>query len=127
MARLDFGAVAAVEEFAASMGIQAVADEDGAYAFEFSESGRLSMLAAEDGKSILVSLTRGVVLSDLSGKGAVMAAGGYHPSVNQLLRPGITGDGRPVLTLSFEMQGLDLPKIDTTFQTLRAAFEEVGL
>lgn len=127
MARMDFGAVAAVEEFAAAMNISAVADDDGAYAFEFSESGRLSMLAAEDGKRILVSLTRGILVTDLIGKGAVLAAGGYNPMTNTVLRPGITGDGRPVLTLDLQMQGLDLPTLDTAFQTLRASFEDVGL
>ena len=127
MPQFDIGAVSAVEEFATSMGVMAVPDDDGAYTFEFSESGRLSMLASEDGARVLVSLTRAVLVTDIIGKGSVMAAGGYNPVTSHMVRPGITSASRPVLAVDCPMRGLDLPTLDAAFQTQRTAYEEVGL
>ncbi len=126
MRRLDPAASSAVEAYAAQMGLRAVPDATGAFSFEFRESGRLSVLAAEDGH-VLVSLTRRVILQDLIGLGALLAVGGYHPATALLAQPGLTRAGQPVLTLAFPERGFDLPTLDAGVASLQALFAEAGL
>ena len=127
MPHLPPGPVSAVESFAASIGIPAAPDGDGCYSFDFEESGRLSVLASHDGEHVLVSLSRPILLGDLIGTGAALAAGGYDAASGMFLHAGLTRDGRPVLALDAPARGFDFPMLDGAFGTLRAAFAEVGL
>lgn len=126
MPRLDPAASSAVEAYAAQMGLRAAPDAAGAYGFEFRETGRLAVLAGEDG-AVLVSLTRRVILGDLIGVGALLAAGGHHPGSGLLAQPGLTRSGQPVLTLAFPERGFDLPTLDGAVAALQAMFAEAGL
>ncbi|MCL3883289.1 hypothetical protein [Marivita sp. GX14005] len=126
MPTLDAAQTDAVAAFAAQMGLEAAPDAAGGYSFAFEKAGRLSILAAESG-DVLVSLTRPVILRDLIGKGAALAAGGFHAALGLTAMPGLTRSGQPVLTLAFPPRGFDLPTLDAGFTALDELFTQAGL
>ena len=125
-AEMPAPAAAAIRDFAAQMGLVAAPGPDGAYVFEFAESGRLSVLACDGGERIAVSLTRFVRADTLAARGAVLRLGGHDAGLDALLRAGLTREGRPVLGLDRPARGFDLPALDTAFTALKGAFERIG-
>ena len=127
MAQLDQSATSTVAQFAADMGIGEIASVDGAFSFDVETSGRLSVLGAEDGRAIIVSLTRKIMLTDLVGYGRLLSVAGMHPVRERMIRAGVTAAGQPVLAVSGPRTGFDRSRLETEFTILREAFQEAGL
>ncbi len=113
--------------FAQSMGLSARETEDGGYGFDFAESGRLSIQAASEGDTVLVSLRRRVVLDDLVPLARLAAAGGPDPVEGLVFQPGLTRTAQPVLTAAIPRRDFDLPRLDAAFLALGRAFAAQGM
>ena len=127
MANLDDIAVSVIAEFAADMGLGEIVNVGGAFSFDFERTGRLSILADDTGSRILVSLTRGVMLTDLVGYGRLLGCAGYHPTHEVLIRAGVTPSGQPVLATAGPRIGFDRLRLEREFTILREAFDGAGL
>ena len=127
MPALDPSARAAVVQFAQSMGVTARENDDGSYGFDFADSGRLSILAAPEGDTVLVSLRRRLVLDDLVPLARLAAAGGPDPVAGLVFQPGLTRADQPVLTVAIARRDFDLPRLDAAFLALGQALARVGL
>jgi hypothetical protein len=127
MPDLDPAAVSVVAEFAADMNLGEIVKVSGAFSFDFEKTGRLSILSDDTGARILVSLTRGVMLTDLIGYGRLMGCAGYHPTPEILVRAGVTASGQPVLATAGSRIGFDRLRLEKEFTILREAFDRAGL
>jgi len=127
MPQLDPSAKATVGEFARSLGLTAQENDDGSFAFDFADSGRLSILAAADGDGVLVSLRRRVVLDDLVPLARLAGMGGPDAVEGVVLQPGLSRADQPVLTVALPRRAFDLPRLDAAFLALGRAFARVGM
>jgi len=126
MPALPHSARSSVERFAESMGLTARENSDGSFGFDFAESGRLSILAAQDGQSVIVSLTRRIMLEDVVPLCRVAAAAGYDAPTDQLIQAGLTKADQPVLAITVPPSEFDLPRLDAAFMTLNRIFADLG-
>lgn len=127
MARLDPSARATVTQFAATMGLAAREADDGSFGFDFAESGRLSILGGADGEEVLVSLTRRLILEDVAAFARFAGQGGYDPVSDTILSAGLSRADQPVLAVAVAARAFDVPRLDATFELLRARFSAAGL
>lgn len=117
MARLGASAQATVRQFARQMDVDAYEAPDGAYSFDFEQSGRLSILATDEGE-VIVSLTGRIILGDLRGFAALAGLGGYDRDQDRLVHVGLNRAGQPVLALRSEPMAFALPDLTQGFSLL---------
>jgi hypothetical protein len=110
MARLGASAEATVRQFAGQMDVEAYEAPDGAYSFVLEQSGRLSILATDEGEMI-VSLTGRVLLGDLRGYTRLATLGGYDADRDLLVHCGMNRAGQPVLALRTDARAFSLPTL----------------
>ena len=108
MAKLGMAAQSTVQQFAGQMDIDAYEAPDGAYSFDFEHSGRLSILANEEGQ-VIISLTGRIILGDLRGFARLAGLGGYDAGRDHLVHCGLNRAGQPVLALRAEQRAFSLP------------------
>lgn len=117
MARLGSSALATVRQFAKQMDVDAYEAPDGAYSFDFEHSGRLSILANDEGQ-VIVSLTGRIILGDLRGFAGLAALGGYDVDRDELVHSGLNRSGQPVLALRSDPVAFSLPRLTEFFALL---------
>lgn len=127
MPALDPTGTDTVARFAQSMGLTARRNEDDSYGFEFADSGRLSLMADESGDTVLVSLTRRILLEDFVPLARLAAVSGYDDLAGVMVQAGLTRAGQPVLTAALARRDFDPPRLDAVFSRLRASFAAQGL
>lgn len=110
MARLGSSAQATIRQFAGQMELEPYEAPDGAYSFEFERSGRLSIVASEDGP-IVISLTSRLLLGDLRGYARLAALGGYDAGRDLMVHCGLNRSGQPVLAVRSDPREFSLPHL----------------
>lgn len=113
------GPRAAIESFAASMGVPANPARDGSYSFVFARSGALSLTPAE-GRT-LISLTIADAGRERSALKRALSSAGYDPTTNRFLHVGLTRDDSVVFSIAVEDVEMDVPTIEGCLQRLMAA------
>lgn len=117
MAKLGSAAQSTVRQFAGQMDVDAYEAPDGAYSFDFEQSGRLSILANDEGQ-VIVSLTGRIILGDLRGFAMLAALGGYDRDRDVVVHCGMNRSGQPVLALRAEPVSFSLPVLTEAFSNL---------
>lgn len=117
MAKLGSSAQATVRQFAGQMDIEAYEAPDGAYSFDFERSGRLSILASDEG-TVIVSLTARLLLGDIRGYARLAGLGGYDRDRDQLVHCGMNKSDQPVLAVQCDPSGFSLPWLTESFTLL---------
>lgn len=124
MAKLGSSAHGTVRQFAGQMDIDAYEAPDGAYSFDFERSGRLSILASEEG-TVIVSLTARIHLGDLRGFARLAALGGYDRDRDQLVHCGMNRSDQPVLAVQCDPTGFSLPWLTESFSLLSGRLQRL--
>lgn len=124
MAKLGSSAVATVRQFAGQMDIEAYEAPDGAYSFDFEQSGRLSILANDEGQ-VIVSLTGRIFLGDLRGFARLASLGGYDRDRDALVHCGVNRAGQPVLAQRCEPVAFSLPQLLESFSLLSGRLRQI--
>ncbi|MEJ1160545.1 CesT family type III secretion system chaperone [Prosthecomicrobium sp. N25] len=125
MAAYSPRAAAAVERFAASVGLAPRPARDGTVSFLIAGAGLLTLTPAEDGDRLLVSLAWAPDRPRPEDELALLACAGRNPSTGRYTHAGIAPDDSFVLTLAIEDAEVDLPALDETLRALtdlRAGF-----
>lgn len=117
MAKLGAAALSTVKQFAGQMDVDAYEAPDGAYSFDFEQSGRLSILASDEGQ-VIVSLTGRIVLGDLRGFARLASLGGYDIERDEMVHSGLNRSGQPVLALRADPVAFSLPQLTEAFTLL---------
>jgi hypothetical protein len=121
MARsLPRSAQSTVERFAAEMGLPGQPNEDDTFGFDFERSGRLSIMAAPEGNTVLVSLTGRLMLEGPLALARLTQQAGYDPLADRVVQVGLTRAGQGVLTIAIPEQGFDIVALQATFDRLTA-------
>lgn len=117
MPKLGSSAQATVRQFAGQMDIDAYEAPDGAYSFDFERSGRLSILASDEGM-VIVSLTARLILGDIRGYARLAKLGGYDRDRDQVVHSGLNRSDQPVLAVRCEAAAFSLPWLTASFALL---------
>lgn len=127
MPDLPRSALQAVHAFAEEMGLGALGADDGAYSFDFRDTGRVSVLAADKG-DVLVSLTRRIILEGLGNLGMIagraVAAG--DSVQGPMMHAALNKAGQPVLIARLRPKEIDRTTLAATVERLDAAFRDLG-
>ena len=127
MPALDPSSKATVDDFAQSLGLSARENDDGSFGFDFTESGRFSIVAAPQDDLVLVSLRRRILLEDLIPLARLAASGGPDLHEGLVFQPGLTSKDQPVLTAAIARRAFDLPRLNSVFLAMDRVFKEHGL
>lgn len=125
MASLGQAAKATVAQFAGTLGLPARENSDGSYGFDFSATGRLSVMRDEEGHSVLVSVTRRTVLDGVVPLAGLAAQAGPLPD-GRMVQAGLTATDQPVLVIAVDEDRFDLPTLDRSLNDLRRIFDSIG-
>ena len=125
MANLSNAARSTVSQFAGTFGLQARENSDGSFGFEFSDSGRLSVTPDADGRRILISLTRRIILDGVVALARVAALARPLPD-GRVVQAGLTSSDQPVLVISIDESRFDLPALDRALTDMRAIYAGIG-
>jgi len=116
-----------IENFAASMNLSAVPAPDQSFTFEFSRTGSLSLMSADDGRRVLVSLARLPIRADAEMELRFFQKAGFDPNMRKFIHAGLAPDGNFICVLSFDEAELDLPSLDRAISRLAAVHDECGI
>lgn len=106
-----------VERFAASLGLTAAPRADGSAAFVFETAGTLTFTPTLDGARCVMTLARAVDLAPEQ----VLAGGGYEPTLDVIVHPGLTRTGVPALSIVYEPADFEVSRVAVHFDALRRA------
>lgn len=121
MARsLPRSAQSTVERFAAELGLPGQPDEEGGFGFDFQRTGRLSIIAAPEGNTVLVSLTGRLMLEGPLALARLIQQAGYQPLTDRVVQVGLTRAGQGVLQIAIPEQAFDIVALQGTFDQLSA-------
>jgi hypothetical protein len=121
MARsLSRSAQSTVERFSAELGLPGQPNEDGTFGFDFERSGRLSVMAAPEDNSVLVSLTGRLMLEGPLALARLVQQAGYDPLGDRIVQVGLTRAGQGVLVVAIPEQAFDIVALQATFDHLSA-------
>ena len=103
-----------VERFAESLGLQAVPRSDGSVAFAFERTGTLTFATTREGDRVVMTLVRPseLPLAD------ILAAGGYHQSIDTLVHPGVTPSDQPALSVVYGADEFEVPRVAAHVEVL---------
>ncbi len=107
-----------IEAFAANIGVQAHAAADGSYGFELARSGKLSIVPSEDGKRLIISLSRAQKRADISTQMRLLRVAGFDPVSGDMIYAGIARDGLYVFALSIEDERFDAHTLNDALSKL---------
>lgn len=122
MTRLSSHAASTVRQFASAMDVDPFEAPDGSFSFAFERSGRLSVVAGNDGV-IVISLTGRLLLEGLAAMALHAGRGGHDPRTGRVVQTGVTRAGQPVLMLRQPERGFDLPTLQKGFEYLAARID----
>jgi hypothetical protein len=127
MPDLPRSAQQAVTAFADDMGLVALVADDGAYSFDFRETGRVSVLAGQTGE-VLVSLTRRIILDGLGNLGMLAARARAHgeEGSGRVIHAALNKAEQPVLVLRMRPEDIDRTTLETSVLALDAEFRALG-
>lgn len=125
MPDLPRSVVQAVTSFSDDMGLKALVAEDGAYSFDFRETGRVSVLAAETGE-ILVSLTRRIILDGLGNLGMLAGRARAGGADGRIVQAALNKAEQPVLITRLRPEDIDRPTLEMIVQSMDAEFRALG-
>ena len=114
-----------ITDFARSMELEPLEVGDGSYSFDFERGGRLSFVSADDG-SVLISLTRRLLIEDARNLALCAGLAGIDAYEGTACHAGVNKAGQPVLTLRLAETGLDVPRVEGAYMTLSQKFESIG-
>jgi hypothetical protein len=124
MPKLGSSAQATVRQFAGQMDIDAYEAPDGAYSFDFERSGRLSILASDEGM-VIVSLTGRILLGDIRGYARLASLGGYDQGRDRLVHCGLNRSDQPVLAVQCDPPAFSLPWLTESFAMLSGRLRDL--
>lgn len=127
MPELPRSALQAIAAFAEDMGLAPLVADDGAYSFDFRETGRVSVLADDTGE-VLISLTRRIILDGLGNLGilAGRARARTDEAEGRVLHTALNKAEQPVLITRLRPEQIDRGTLETTVQALDAEFSAMG-
>lgn len=127
MPDLPRSAQQAVTAFADDMGLTALVADDGAYSFDFRETGRVSVLAGQTGE-VLVSLTRRIILDGLGNLGMLAGRARAHgeDGSGRVIQAALNKAEQPVLVQRMRPEEIDRTTLETTVMALDAEFRALG-
>lgn len=125
MAGLGNSSRSTVSQFAATFGLTAQESEDGSFGFDFSETGRLSVLPGSDGQHVLVSVTRRLLLDGVAALTRLACQAGPLPD-GRMVHAGLTSTDQPVLVIALSERDFSLPALDRALNDMRAIYDRVG-
>lgn len=125
MPALGNAAKSTVSQFAGTLGLTARESEDGSFGFDFSETGRLSVMPDADGRRVLVSVTRRTILDGVVALTRLAAQSGPRPD-GRVLQAGLTSTDQPVLVIAIPEREFNLPALDRALNDLRATYDALG-
>lgn len=125
MPTLSNSAKSTVSQFAGNLGLMARENEDGSFGFDFSETGRLSVMADEGGQHVLISVTRRTMLDGLIALTRLACQAGMLPD-GRLVQAGLTSTDQPVLILAMNERDFTLPALDRALNDMRAIYASIG-
>lgn len=127
MPDLPRSAQQAVSAFAEDMGLSALVADDGAYSFDFRETGRVSVLSADTGE-VLVTVTRRIILDGLGNLGLLAGRARAHGDLGdgRVIQAALNKAEQPVLVARLRPEEIDRATLETTVQTLDAEFRALG-
>ncbi|WP_284262756.1 hypothetical protein [Roseicyclus amphidinii] len=127
MPDLPRSAQQAVTAFADDMGLVALVADDGAYSFDFRETGRVSVLAGQTGE-VLVSLTRRIILDGLGNLGMLAGRARAHgeDGSGRVIQAALNKAEQPVLVLRMRPEEIDRTTLETSVLALDAEFRALG-
>ena len=125
MAGLGNPAKSTVSQFAATLGLTARESEDGSFGFDFSETGRLSVMPNSDGQRVLISVTRRIMLDGVVALTRLAAQAGPLPD-GRMVQAGLTSTDQPVLVIALSERDFSLPTLDRALNDMRAIYDSLG-
>lgn len=125
MPGLSNSARSTVSQFAGTLGVVARESEDGSFGFDFSETGRLSVMPDSEAQCVLVSVTRRTVLDGVVALARLAMLAGPLPD-GRMVQAGLTSTDQPVLVMAFSEQAFDLPALDRALNDMRRIFDAMG-
>lgn len=125
MASLGNAAKSTVSQFAASLGLTAREGGDGSFGFDFSETGRLSVMPDAEARHVIVSVTRGTILDGVVALARLAMLAGPLPD-GRVVQAGLTPTDQPVLVMAFAEQEFDLPSLDRALNDMRRIYDALG-
>ncbi|MCZ8151772.1 MAG: hypothetical protein O9292_05195 [Rhodobacteraceae bacterium] len=125
MARLGNSARSTVSQFAGTLGLTARESEDGSFGFDFSETGRLSVVPDSDGQQVLISVTRRTMLDGVVALTRLACQAGPLPN-GRMVQAGLTSTDQPVLVIALSEREFDLPTLDRALNDMRAIYDSLG-
>ncbi|MGR3483862.1 MAG: hypothetical protein ACU0BF_00815 [Paracoccaceae bacterium] len=126
MADLAPAARDVMRRVAAGMGLELPADAAGPVVLDYDRTGRLAVMASDDEARVIVSLTAPLSVTGAAARGALLALAGHDPATGQVVRAGLSGDDRAVLSTDRPMQGFDQPDFEAALAQLRALAARLG-
>lgn len=114
-----------VSQFAATLGIAAHEATDGSFGFDFSETGRLSVVQDTAQGRVLVSVTRRTILDGVAALARLLAQAGPLPD-GRVIQAGLTSTDQPVLVIALDERAFDLPTLDGVLGQLRRIYDGMG-
>ena len=126
MGTLNSTSLYAIEQFSSSIGLPARPARDGSFTFVFERSGTLSLTPSADSSRVLLSLARMPLRADNAIERRALQKAGIDPTTSRLVHAGLAADGSIVLAVGFGENELDLPALESCFQELVRAHDELG-
>lgn len=114
-----------VAQFAGTLGLTAIESEDGSFGFDFSETGRLSVLQSPEDQRVLVSVTRRTLLDGVVALARLAVQAGPTPD-GRMLQVGLTATDQPVLILALDERDFSLPMLDRCLTDIRRVYDGLG-
>lgn len=114
-----------IESFAANMGMSAHAAADHSYGFDFARSGTLSIIPSEDGKRIIICLTRVPYRPDISMQMRLLSLAGFDSLSSATIHAGIAPNGMFVLALNIEEERFDAQLLNNSFSRLAELYDSI--
>ena len=124
ISKLPAPAIGTIQHFAEQMGTSAYEAPDGSFSFVFSESGRLTIAAADD-NYIAVTLTSPLLFEDLEGIALLLPMGGFRPELDHVVHVGLNKAGQGVLAVKAESTDFDLPFLERSMSVLSSSFATI--
>lgn len=125
MSRLGNAAKSTISQFAGTLGLTARESEDGSFGFDFSETGRLTVMPDSEGRHVLVSITRRTMLDGVVALARLAAMAGPLPD-GRMVQAGLTSTDQPVLVIALPDQEFSVPTLDRALNDLRAIYDSLG-
>lgn len=125
MSGFSANVVDTITRFGDDLGVDAAPGPDGAYTFNFSHWGSLSIESSADGRDVLVSLSRAPRGTGLEAERRLLALAGPDALLQQFLHVGLTAEGNFCLVTTIDLRIFDIVSLNSALRRLVDALDSI--